>query len=338
MTNKESKLLEAHVQFTLKGYQSKQLDKKIADTIDAVFEQLADVTANELVDNNKITETVRTMLLEAPVKAEFLVMILTMLLGMIELDLLHETAIKDLLSKKSYNLFVKKFVESDAMRTNAIGRMMESDVYAELISDVLYNGIKDYIAGDSSLVNKLPGVSALFKAGKRSIGKSIPSLDASIEATTKSYIHANIKRSVSLSKSFLENDLDEQRIKSIANGIWKQLGTQKLSTFTKTLDEETLEEFIGIGNKVWEDVRKSDFLVKICSQMAGLWLETYGDQPIAQLLDSIGIGKQGIISQLQAYAPDIVQKAEESGYLEAQIRAQLAPFYKSKELKQILKA
>jgi hypothetical protein len=336
--DKGSKLLEAHIQFTLKGYQGKQLDKKIADTIDSLFEQLTEVTANELVDKNQITETIRTMLLEAPVNAEFLVMILTMLLGTIELELLHQTAVKDVLSKKSYNLFVKKIVESDAMRTNAIGRMMESDVYAELISNVLFNGIKDYLGGENSLVNKLPGVSSLFKAGKRSIGKSIPSLDANIEATTKSYIHANIKRSVSLSKTFLENDLDEKRIKSIANEIWKKLARQKLSTFTKPLDEETLEEFICIGNKVWDDVRTSDFLPEICSQVAGLWLETYGDQPITQLLDSIGIGKAGIIAQIQTYAPAIVQKAEESGYLEAQIRAQLAPFYQSNEFKQIVNA
>ncbi len=165
---------------------------------------------------------------------------------------------------------------------------------------------------------------------------SMPKLDETVEDTTKAYIQENIKRTVGLSKSFLEHQFDDKRIKSIANTIWKELKGKKLGTFTKMLDEAVTEELIGIGELLWEDIRKSGFVVEICSEVTGIWLETYGHQPITQLLDNIGIGKDGVTSQVQAYAPSVVKAAEKSGYLEANIRHHLKAFYSRKEVREIL--
>ncbi len=335
MSDKAKQLLDAQVRFILNEYQGEQLDKKVSDTLECLYQHLEAVTANDLVNQEQVAATVKAVLFTKPLKAELLDIIYTMLLEVVDLDVLKKTAIKDLLSKKSYNLFVNKIVQSDSVRQEGIGLAMESDLYSELISDVLYNGIKDYLLDENFLV-KMRGVSALVKAGKWGISKTMPKLDSSIESTVKPYIQENIKRTVSLSKVFLEQELDEKRIKVIANSVWKELRTQKLASFTDSLDEDNLEELMGIAEKVWEDLRKSEFPMVICSELIGSWLEAYGDQPVTELLDSIGIGKEGMTSQIQAYAPSIVKQAEASGCLEALVREQLEPFYRSKELQQIL--
>jgi hypothetical protein len=335
VNDKAKQLWDAQVRFSLKQYQGKQLDKKIAETIESLYSQLKTVTPNDLVEKEQLGLTVRAVLFTQPLKAELLDMIYTVASQAADLDTLKKTAIKDLLSKKSYNLFVNQLVASDTARQKGIGLTMESELYSELISDVLYHGIKDYLLDENFLV-KMRGVSALVKASKWGIGKALPQLDSSIETTVKPYIQANIKRTVSLSKTFLEHELDEKRIKVIANSIWKELRTQKLATFTDSIDDETLDELIGIAEQVWEDIRTREVLMDVCSQLIEVWFETYGDQPITETLDSIGFGKEGIVSQLQAYATAIVQQAEASGYLEARIREQLEPFYRSNEFKQIL--
>lgn len=335
MNDKANELLEAQLRFTLKSYKGKQLDKKIAINIDLIFEYLKDVNANDLISKEQIETSVRSVLCEAPLNAELLDMIYTLVLGVADLDLLKKTAIKDLLSKKSYNLIVDKVVGAGSLRQESIAGVMDSTVYSELISDVLYNGIKDYLLDKNFLV-KMRGVSALIKAGRWGINMSMPKLDETVEETTKAYIQENIKRTVGLSKAFLEHELDDKQVKSTANAIWKKLKQKKLDTFTKALDDGAADELIGIGEQLWEDIRKSGFVVEICSDVAGFWLEAYGDQPIIQLLEDIGIGKDGITSQVQAYAPSVVKAAEESGHLEASIRHHLKAFYNRKEVREIL--
>ena len=335
MNDKQNDLLEAHLRFTLKSYKGKQLDKKIAFNIDFIFEHLKDVSANDLITKEQVAASVQSVVCEAPLNAELLDMVHTLVLGVAELDVLEKTAIKDLVGKKSYNLIVDKIVASGSLREESIARVMDSSVYSELISDVLYHGIKDYLLDENFLV-KMRGVSTLVKAGRWGLNMSMPKLDETVEETTKAYIQENIKRTVGLSKAFLDHEFDDKRVKSIANTIWKELRGKKIGTFTKVLDDEATDEIIGIGELLWEDIRQSGFVVEICSEVAGLWLDAYGQQPIIELLDSMGIGKDGITSQVQAYAPSVVKAAEQSGYMEAYIRHQLKAFYSRKEVREIL--
>jgi hypothetical protein len=335
VNGKKNELLEAHVRFTLKSYQGRQLDKKISDSIDAIFEYFSDVTANDVVDKDQIADTIRSVVFDAQLQPQVLDMVYSVLLAAVDLDLMHKTAIKDVLSKDSYDLFANRIAQSSIIRKKVIARTMESAVYTELISDVLYNGIKGYLVDENFLV-KMPGVSSLIKAGKWGLNKSMPGLDASVEATTKPYVHDNIKRTIKLSKTILERELDEQGLKHIADGIWKKLRTTKLSTLTGPLDEQTCDEWIGIGEQLWEDIRTSELANQLSTALSDFWLENYGDQAITEVLNSVGIGREGVIAQLQVYAPAIIRTATDSGYLEARIRAQLLPFYESKEFSEIL--
>ena len=335
MDKKAKQLLNAQVLFTLKQYQGNQLDNMIAQNIDKLYAQFETVKTNDFVTKEQINATVRSILLAQPLKPEMLDIIHTVLLQLLDMDSLQNTAVKDLLSKKSYNLLINKLLMSDAMRKKCIGLTMESELYSELISDVLYHGIKDYLLDENFLV-KMRGVSALVKVGKWGINKTLPKLDASIESTVKPYIQTNIKRTVKLSKNFLEHELNEKRIKTTANNIWKEIRNRKLATFTDPLDDKKLDELIGISEQLWEGIRTSEFMQEACTQMIEFWFQTFGNQPIRETLESIGIGKEAMISQVQTYAPTIMQQAEASGYLETVIREQLEPFYRSKEFKQAL--
>jgi hypothetical protein len=174
------------------------------------------------------------------------------------------------------------------------------------------------------------------KAGKWGISKSMPKLEASIESSSKPYIQANIERIIDMSKEFLERELDAQNLKHIANDKWKELRIKKLSSLSRGRDAASVDEFVDMLARLWEDIRQRESAHDICSAIAGLWLERYGDQPIIPLLNAIGIGKDDIITQIQAYAPTIVRQATQSGLLEERIRAQLAPFYASAKVRKIL--
>ena len=335
MNDKKNELLEAHVRFTLKSYQGRQLKAKINDNIDAIFDYFGSVTANDMVDKNQVANTIRKTVFDSPLQPQLLDMVYSVLLAALELDVMHKTAIKDVASDDSYELLARRIAQSSILRKKIIARTTQSTVYSELISDVLYNGIKGYLV-DESFGAKIPGISSLIKAGKWGLNKSMPGLEASVEATTKPYIHANIKRTIKLSKTILERELDDQSLKHIADHVWKKLRTRKLSSLTRSLDESSCDELISIAEQLWEDVRTSDFSRQLGAELSDFWLRNYGDQTIAEILDSVGIGKDGVIEQLQVYAPVIIRDATASGYLEARIRAQLQPFYDSKEFSKIL--
>ncbi len=339
MLDKAEKLFEAQVRHILEEYEGEKLNTKIANAIEILYQLLEDKTAKDLVgqglNQERIKSTLSRALSSASVKDELLDMVYTVLVGMLESELYKTNSFDELISKNSYDLVIEKIIGYEEFRHKIISCAVDSEVYAELISDVLYQGIKDYILEENFLA-KMRGVSSLFKAGKWGVNKSMPKLDSMVENTVKPYIQSNIKRTISLSKTSLNRALDEKRIEGIAENTWQDFGSQPLSCVARRVDEKDVDDLLCIASHVLEDFGQSTFIVELCSQMIELWLEIYGNESIEDLLNSLGLDKDLLAAEIQAHAPHISQWVIENGYLESWIRTELKPFYESVAVEIIL--
>ena len=62
----------------------------------------------------------------------------------------------------------------------------------------------------------------------------------------------------------------------------------------------------------------------------------YGDKPVIELLAAVGVDRDMVMAEVDAYALPVIDVLREEGYLEALIRRRLAPFYKSAAAKKLL--
>lgn len=70
-----------------------------------------------------------------------------------------------LVFKGEYDKVVFYFVQFEKLCMDIIYLILESLVYSELIIDVLYYGIKDYVMIENVVVKKVFGVLVLMKVG-----------------------------------------------------------------------------------------------------------------------------------------------------------------------------
>ncbi len=70
--------------------------------------------------------------------------------------------------------------------------------------------------------------------------------------------------------------------------------------------------------------------------MVDAFFLVYGDRPIADLIDEAGIGRDDILTMVNAIAPQAVEAAIADGWLEQAVRDRFAPFFASPAVAAIL--
>ena len=79
--------------------------------------------------------------------------------------------------------------------------------------------------------------------------------------------------------------------------------------------------------ETWEHLRTTAIAEDIVQAVVRSFFLRYGKQDARTLLEHVGLGEEMAKEELLALAAPLIEQARAGGYLEARIRARLAPFY-----------
>ena len=324
-----SKLEEAHVQFLLGRLQGEGLQATIDRELAAVWEWGGAVSLNDVLDRELLITTIIRLVETAPFNQELRAIVVKSVITGIQSEFNDGTTIQHLVPKTEYDKAISHFAKFEKLRMDVIRMVLESPIYSELITDVLYHGIKDYITTENVVVKKVPGVGALMKAGAKSLNKAMPSLEGAAEGTIKKFIASNLRSSVELSEKILNNALSEGNIKTIADHFWKTVSEKDFSKFKNYVSEEDIDNSIAIGDDLWNEMRKAEYLHNMIRGIVNHILDENGDKKLADLVDEIGYTQEYVANELKQVLPGALGREALWQLVEARVRASLADFYSS---------
>ena len=200
-----------------------------------------------------------------------------------------------------------------------------------MVSEILYNGIRDYLTSDNSLTQKIPGVSSLLNKGAGALSKRIPDL----EGRLRSSVENNLNRTLKQSEKFLNDSLTDDRIRDIAAELWNMIQHSHLSV-ANVLEEDDVDAVVAYGFKLWLHLRETDYLAELIREGIEHVFNEYGSTKLTKLLEMVGVNKKLLQAEALSIVPAIIEVADESGFLEATIRRRFEPFYASKEAGKLL--
>ncbi|MEE2729706.1 MAG: hypothetical protein VYA55_02735 [Pseudomonadota bacterium] len=328
-TELTGKLQEAHVQFLLGRLQGDGLDASIERELAALWEWGAGVSLNDILDRELLINTIVRLVADAPFNQELRTIVVKSVITGIQSEFNDGTTIQNLVPKQEYDKAVAHFAQFEKLRMDVIRMVLESPIYSELITDVLYHGIKDYITTENVVVKKVPGVGALMKAGAKSLNKAIPSLESAAEGTIKKFIAGNLRSSVELSEKILNNALSEGNIRTIADHFWKTVSEKDFAKFKHYVTEEDIDASVAIGDDLWNEVRKAEYLHNMIRGIVNHILDENGDKTLADLVNEIGYTQAYVTDELKQILPGALGREALWQLLEARVRANLAEFYAS---------
>ncbi len=98
-----------------------------------------------------------------------------------------QTRLGDILSREQASAFVEEALELRHQRERVISEIMAHPVYQELVSNVVYHGLVNYLYEDNLITRSVPGgVGSMMKFGKKMANKAVPGgLDETFERRIK---------------------------------------------------------------------------------------------------------------------------------------------------------
>lgn len=333
--DKAERLLQAHLQFELERLSGDAMKGDLDELLQTLWQWAEQTRLEQVMDADDVVDTTIRW-----VEDWYLPDTLTLLIGavvkrLIQLPVNTETRLGDLIDDQLFEAGVDLIVELERLREILITQATESPIYAMLISNVLYSGIRDYLTGENAVTNKVPGVGSLLSKGASALNKRMPGLEGAIEDRLRKYISANTEKSIRRSRSFLLEALNEEQIRKLAEQIWDRSKHTQLHV-ADLLEDEEIDRLISFGLAIWQDLRQTSYIQELIREAIFGFYDAYGSENVALLLQHIGISREHLEAEVHALAPGLLANAQENGLLRALLEPRLRAFYASSEARSLL--
>ncbi len=322
-------ILNAHVQFELERWSAQALPATLEEECTALLAWLDTVPLAEILSAEQVMGWVTRVGVEMPI-ADGLVRALEEGLkaayGVLRAD---GTQVDGLLTRASFDQATEIVVGMKGLRREVTHQVVSSSVYAMLVSNLLYDGIKSFLLTENAFARKIPGASTLLRMGQNALNSAAPNLEKGIDKQLVAFIHSNTQQIMRNSEAYLNKVLDDQQMWQIADEIWHENADRPVASLTQYLDSATLVDIVDFARGVWLHLRQTALFQNVAEAVVREFFRVHGVQTVGALRAEMGVTHGVIVREVQAFVPPLVEAARASGYLEARIRSRLEPFYDS---------
>lgn len=328
-------LLDAHVQFTIDELTGEGLEAVIKAELAASLKQSAKLTLNEAVTRDMIKDTVRVYAVELELHGAIPELVGDIARGLYSHEIQDKTRLGDLMPDARFRDMLDKALEMKPLRERLIREAIGNPLYSALASDILYHGIKGYLA-QNPMTKSIPGASSMLKLGKSVMSAS--GLGDSIEENLKKYIHKNIKATLKESENFLLKRIDDEKLEDTVLDIWADLKKNPLSLGRDYVSSNDVEDFFVLGYDYWRELRQGDWYSAMINSGIDSFFDKYGNTALPDILAEVGIDQAMLLRDAMRFAPPIIQTLKKKKMLEPLVRRQLERFYQSGRVEAVLAA
>ena len=323
------KLLELHLQHEMAAFDADNFMAWAREETDPLFNWFRTTQLTQWVSAQQVKDVIKRNVVDHEIPGAIAEIAGEAATRLYNSEQHKNTKLNEVITSHQFEEFVDKFLELEKQRVDVLDHIIDLPIYGDLISGVVYQAITRYIYESNIISKKVPGVSSMLKMGRNVVNKTVPKLGGAMEESVKSYITNNLEFILDESKSFLENSMTEEQLKSSAMDLWDSYEDKTFGELQKGMDSIDLSEFVVLGYEFWLRFRKTEYFQNSYELIVDYFYEKYGDNDMSCLIDDLKITPERIIEEMEAFAPNVLSMFKESGQLEGLLRRRLEGFYMS---------
>ncbi|MFV8571504.1 hypothetical protein ACNQ6O_09900 [Marinobacter sp. SBS5] len=329
-------LFEAHVKHELSALKGAKLTKFLETEVDELLHHADTITLEQLVSAEQVMGVIRRIVVNMELDAGIPELAGEMAAKVTSAPVQAETTLGEILSREQAAAFVEETLELRQQRERFIAEIMAHPVYQELVSNVVYHGLVNYLYEDNLLARSVPGVGSMMKFGKKVANKAVPGLDETFERRIKAWLSDSLPGLITRSEQFLQKALTDDELRDSVMAAWVSLEGTTIAELNEGMGDVRLQEFVVLGYEFWLNFRKTPYFEGCARAVVDHLYEKYGSVPVIDLLQDLGVTREVIVTELKELALPVVDVLREEGYLEALLRRRLGAFYRSAAAKKLL--
>ena len=301
-------MLEAHIAFEV-GAWTEALTETLGTQTAVVFEWLDTVSLGSVFSEADLD----ALIMSIPVPD-----LTTSLLAVHAAVLEDGTALGELVRREDYDRAAAAIATMSELREALVEQITTNEVYADLISHVLFHGIRNYVMTESPIA-RVPGASSLMRMGQNAFDTAAPRLSKGIEKQLTAFVSANLQETLRESREFLTSVINEQTITEVADDTYTRNADSTVSELAGLIPEDTLAELLAVAQEAWEYVVSTPTFRESLQSV----LEMDASQSVGGLLAEAGVTEPFVVSLARPW----ILRAADDGVLEELIRDRLTAFY-----------
>lgn len=327
-------LLEAHTRHVMQQLSGDALRALIDEETAEACNWLASRPVNSLATVERVRDFALRNVFDYTPSERLLATIGTLATRAFQSPLNAETRLDAILGKDDYDYIATQVIALEDVRNDITHAILQNHEITHLISDIVYSGIKNYMAENSKLAGKVPGVGSLLKVGKGMMERM--GTDSMVEGAIKNYIHSNTRATMEMTERLVKQAMESHKLKNHSQALWKKIHTLRLDVASKHVQEKDVREVVTIGNRLWNHFRQTGYARGLLNELIEAWFEENGQDSVLSLLESLGVTRERLPEEIRIAAEPVIAELVASGQLEARVRVHLERFYGSAEVSQVL--
>lgn len=328
-------LLEAHIAFLVDQLTGSGFQPFVEEVLDAVLAQAATVKLETVISRKTIKDVARQYALEMEYGGGIPELVGDVARAIHAAPEHQQTQLGQLLSKRRYDELVEHLLSLRSVRERFLKGFVESAIYEQIASDLLYNGIRGYVAS-AEAPGFIPGARSALKLGRAVVRRATANIEDVVEESIKHHIGRSIRE---VSQRTVQPLIDGEHDAAIRQGAaetWAQARMLRVGSLADELSATDLEELFVTLYECWKDLRKTKYLGALVDVGVDAFFDKYGAIDLAALLDDLSIDHQLMLGEAMRFGPPVLSELAQGGQLQAVLRTALQPFYQSGMIDQVL--
>lgn len=329
-------LLEQHVKHELSSLKGAKLKRFLEQEVDELFDYASRITLGRITSAEQVMGLIQRVVINMELDPGIPELAAEMSTEVLNAPVQRTTRLNEIITREQATGFLEEALELKQQRERVISEIMTHPVYQELVSNVVYQGVVNYLYEDNMITRGVPGVGSMMKFGKRMANKAVPGLDETFERRFKTWLSDSLPGLIARSEQFLHKSLTDDELRDSVMAVWVSLEDHTIAELQEGLGDVQLQEFVVLGYEFWLQFRKTPYFEGCVEAVVNHLFELYGDRPLLDLLGDVGVNRDLVMAEVDGYALPVIDVLREEGYLEALVRRRLTPFYKSAAAKKLL--
>jgi len=293
---------------------------------------LTDIPLGNLVDQDSLVQVVDQWLQEALSARGLQDVINDVSLAVWDAAEQDDATIGELLREEHFEAILEQVLKLQSLREKAIHAAMNHPLVSEMVSEMLYTGIKNFLLEENALA-KLPGVSSMMKIGRKSVvGKAMGGMEESI----RTYLQKNIRVTLKTGEQWLNKQLTNERIQQLARDGYHRIAPLKPANHMKMVPDGAVTEVVAQSCAITDESARLAYTRRLVSVGIQAAVASLMEKPLKSVLEGMQISEERI---REIATPALARGASvlvEQGVLEPFIEWVLDDFYQSEACRNII--
>ncbi|MGJ9422880.1 hypothetical protein [Aeromicrobium sp. CF3.5] len=328
-------LLEAQVRFHLARLTGDELTATVTRVAEGVLDSAGDRQIADLVDASTIKDIVSRALVEVP-GSPAVAGFVELAREIAQVGPVEPFALADVVDREQ----VERVLDGALELTPALGRAMERLTASPLVGATatrfMGRVVGEALAANQAMADKVPGLGSIMSFGTRAAGGVVGAADKQLGGLLADTAGKGGTVAVRRLNRIIVETLEDPVTRDAVLQVWDLIAAEPFDGLDHHAHDDQVAGVLDAARDLVVTTLATPQIVAIGHAVVDGFFESFGGYTPAELLDELNLDRTDLIADVAHFAPAVVQAMTDTGDLERLLRAELAPFYASDEVSDLL--